>query len=138
MSLSAQALRRFDPLDPRTAMTLLAREEVGRLAFCVDGVPHIEVVNFVVADEAFCFRIGISAKLAALGRGGSFALQCDRLNPGTRTGWTVTVRGPVRTLTADEVVALPVQPEPWAPGDRTYVVCLTPRQIAGRLLSADE
>lgn len=138
MSLSAHALRRLDPIDARTAMTLLAREEVGRLAFCADGTPHIEVVNFVVVDGTIVFRMGVGAKSAALGRGASFALQCDRLNRGTRTGWTVTLSGPVRVLTADEVAALPAQPEPWAPGDRSRVVCLTPRQIVGRLVSGDE
>lgn len=138
MSLSAHAMRRLDPLDARTAMTLMAREQVGRLAFCVHGTPHIEVVNFVLVDGDPVFRIGVSAKLAALGRGGAFALQCDRLNPGTRTGWTVTVRGPAHALTAEEIDELPALPEPWAPGDRSRVARLTTRQIAGRMLSADE
>ena len=136
MSLSAHPMRRLDPLDARSAMTLMAREQVGRLAFCVHGTPHIEVVNFVVVDSDPVFRIGVSAKLAALGRGGPFALQCDRLNEGTRTGWTVT--GPVRSLTTAEIAALSVLPEPWAPGDRSRIVRLTPRQIVGRMLSADE
>ncbi len=138
MSRSARAMRQFDPLDRRTAMTLLAREQVGRLAFCLDGTPHIEVVNFVVVDGDVIFRIGTSAKLAALGRGRPFALQCDRLNADTRTGWTVTVSGPVRTLTPAEIDGLPVQPEPWAPGERERVICLTSRQVVGRVLSADE
>lgn len=138
MSLSAHAMRRFDPLDARTAMTLMAREQVGRLAFCVHGTPHIEVVNFVLVDGDPVFRIGVSAKLAALGRGDQFALQCDRLNPGTRTGWTVTVRGDARSLSAAEIAELPELPEPWAPGDRSHVVRLTSRQIVGRVLSADE
>lgn len=138
MSLSAHVMRRLDSLDARTAMTLLGREQVGRLAFCVHGTPHVEVVNFVLVDGDPVFRIGVSAKLAALGRGGPFALQCDRLNPGTRTGWTVTVTGPARSLTAAEIAELPVLPEPWAPGDRSRLVRLTPRQIVGRMLSADD
>lgn len=137
MSLSARSLRRLDPLEPQTAMTLMAREQVGRLAFCLQGAPHIEVVNFVVVDGDPIFRIGVSAKLAALGRGVPFALQCDRLNPGTRTGWTVTVSGPAHGLTPDEIAQLPVQPEPWAPGERSRMVRLTPNQIFGRLISAD-
>ncbi|WP_019875252.1 pyridoxamine 5'-phosphate oxidase family protein [Sporichthya polymorpha] len=138
MSLPGSVVRHLDPLDEKTAMTLLAREQVGRLAFCMHGGPHIEVVNFVVVDGDVIFRIGVSAKLAALGRGGVFALQCDRINTGTRTGWTVTVQGPARTLSAEEVAALPIQPDPWAPGERPRVVCLTPRHIFGRVLSADE
>lgn len=138
MSLSAHAMRRLDALDVRTAMTLMAREHVGRLAFCVHGTPHIEVVNFVIVDGEPVFRIGVGAKLAALGRDGQFALQCDRLNPGARTGWTVTVQGQARSLTAAEVAELPALPDPWAPGDRSHVVRMTPRQIVGRMLSADE
>ncbi|GAA0630561.1 hypothetical protein GCM10009547_37910 [Sporichthya brevicatena] len=138
MSLPGSVVRHLDPLDEKTAMTLMAREQVGRLAFCMSGAPHIEVVNFVVVDGDVLFRIGVSTKLAALGQSGMFAVQCDRINTGTRTGWTVTVQGHARTLTDDEVAGLPVQPEPWAPGDRARVVRLTPRHIFGRVLSADE
>ena len=138
MSLFAQPMRQLDELDTLTAMSLMAGEQVGRLAFCLQGGPHIEVVNFVVVDGDPVFRIGVGAKLAALGRGGPFALQCDRLNPGSRTGWTVTVSGPARALTAAEVADLAVQPEPWAPGDRSRFVRLTPQRVFGRLLSADE
>jgi nitroimidazol reductase NimA-like FMN-containing flavoprotein (pyridoxamine 5'-phosphate oxidase superfamily) len=137
MSMPAASLRHIEPLDAGPARTLMARERVGRIAFCLNGSPHIEVVNFVLADGDPVFRIGVSAKLIALGRGGLFALQCDRLNAGTRTGWTVTVRGPARSLRPDEIANLPEHPEPWAPGVRSRVVRLSARQVFGRLISAD-
>lgn len=138
MSLPAGSMRHLDPLDVSTATALMSGERVGRLAFCLDGAPHIEVVNFAMVDGDPVFRIGVSAKLSALGRGGPFALQCDRLNPNTRTGWTVTMSGVGRALKADEIAKLPEQPEPWAPGKRARVVRLSIRQVFGRVLSVDE
>jgi nitroimidazol reductase NimA-like FMN-containing flavoprotein (pyridoxamine 5'-phosphate oxidase superfamily) len=138
MSVVAPGMRHLDPIDTGTALRLMARERLARLAFCLDGSPHIEVVNFVLVDGDPVFRIGVGAKLAALGRGGPFALQCDRINPGTRTGWTVTITGPARTLKPAEVAALPFQPDPWAPGERSRVIRMTTSQVFGRVLSADE
>jgi hypothetical protein len=138
MSTASPAIRHLDPLDAPTALKLMARERVGRLAFCLHGTPHIEVVNFVLVDGDPVFRIGVGAKLMAVGRGGPFAFQCDRINPGTQTGWTVTLVGPARTLKPAEIEALPEQPEPWAPGDHSRVIRLSTHQVFGRMLSADE
>lgn len=138
MSIASTGMRHLEPLDRGTALSLIARERVGRLAFCMHGKPHIEVVNFALVDGDPVFRIGVGAKLMALGANGYFALQCDRINPGTRTGWTVTVRGSARTLKPEEIAALPEQPQPWAPGDRSRVIRLHVTQVVGRVLSADE
>jgi nitroimidazol reductase NimA-like FMN-containing flavoprotein (pyridoxamine 5'-phosphate oxidase superfamily) len=138
MSIAAAPLRHLEPLDSVTALTLMQRERVGRLAFCLHGAPHIELVNFVLVDGDPVFRIGVGAKLMAVGRGGPLALQCDRINAGTRTGWTVTITGPAHILKPAEIEALPEQPEPWAPGDRSRFIRLTARQVFGRALSADE
>jgi nitroimidazol reductase NimA-like FMN-containing flavoprotein (pyridoxamine 5'-phosphate oxidase superfamily) len=138
MSIVSAGMRHLDPLTPDTALSLMAQERVGRLAFCLHGAPHIEVVNFVLVDGDPVFRIGVGAKLMAVGRGGPFALQCDHINAGTRTGWTVTVQGPGRILKAAEVADLPLQPESWAPGERARVVRMTTRQVFGRMLSVDE
>src|SRR3954452_3314920 len=138
MSMVSAGMRHLEPLEPGTALDLMSRESVGRLAFCLQGAPHIEVVNFVLVEGDPVFRIGVGAKLMAVGRGGPFALQCDRINPNTRTGWTVTVSGPARTLRPAEVAALPAQPDPWAPGERSRVIRMTVRQVFGRVLTADE
>lgn len=138
MSLAGGGLRHLEELDRVTAMCLLSRERVGRLAFCLNGRPHIEVVNFVVVDGDVLFRIAVGAKSAALGNSGTFALQCDRLNPANRTGWTVTVRGPARSLRPAEVAALAELPDPWAPGERRRIVRLAVREVFGRAVCADE
>jgi hypothetical protein len=138
MSVVSAPTRYLEPLDSATALTLMARERLGRLAFCLHNTPHIELVNFVLVDGDPVFRIGVGAKLMAVGRGGPFALQCDHINPDTRTGWTATITGPARTLRPAEVAELPELPEPWAPGERARVIRLTNRQVFARMLSADE
>jgi hypothetical protein len=125
------------PLARARALELLKSRNpgVGRLAFNLFGVPHIEVVNFLVDGADVVFRIAPGSKLSAVGYGGHFALQVDELDWVDRTGWTVTVTGPVqrvRGVDADRLTELLV---PWAAGDRHFVVRLKPRHVVGRELA---
>jgi len=130
------APRPLTALDRDTALGLLGGERIGRLAYCVDSRPHLEVVNFVLAGERVIFRIAVSAKLVALGRGVPFAVQADRLDADNRTGWTVTVVGPARAMTAAEIDRLDESPQPWIEEERPRYVALTIHQVHGRMLSA--
>lgn len=79
--------RELETLDPEECMMLLATVPVGRVAFCVNVEPRIEVINFVVDDGSVLVRMA-SSKTAAVGRGASFALEANRLDrpwaPGDR------------------------------------------------------
>ncbi|MGQ0632964.1 MAG: pyridoxamine 5'-phosphate oxidase family protein [Sporichthyaceae bacterium] len=123
-------------LDRDAALRLMATQPVARLAFSLHGIPHIEVVNFVIDGRDPVFRIGVSSKLAALGRGEHFAMQVDHLDPMTRSGWTVTVIGPVHPVSAEDTTRLGGVLVPWAAGERTHIVRLTARQVIGRVLGS--
>ncbi len=79
----------LSPIERDVALSLICRAGVGRLAWCENGWPHVEVVNFVLDGDRPVFRIGTSTKLFGVLNGALFALQVDHIDPVTRTGWTV-------------------------------------------------
>lgn len=128
----ARALARLERAE---ALQLLGQAQTGALAFSMLGTPHVEVVNFVLDGEEPVFRIGSSAKLAAVGRGAPFALHVNRVDEQSRTGWSVTVTGQVRLVRGDEAERLKALVVPWA-GGRPYVVKMTIHQVEGRRLDS--
>ena len=129
------APRTLTKLEPAEALRLLGEVQVGALAFSMLGTPHVEVVNFVLDGDEPVFRIGSSAKLAAVGRGHAFALHVNRVDEHTRTGWSVTLTGHVRVVRGAEATRLAALVAPWAGGSRPYVVRMAVHQIEGRVLA---
>jgi hypothetical protein len=121
-------------LDRPAAMALLSDVKYGRLAFCVHGAPHVEVVNFALVGGDPVFRIGASSKLSAALSGRQLALQADRIDERTRTGWAVTVAGPVHLVAREDGERLAAGLVPWAGGERPYVMKMIVRQVSGRRL----
>lgn len=127
--------RTLSKLEPAEALRLLGQAQVGALAFSMLGTPHVEVVNFVLDGTEPVFRIGASAKLAAVGRGHAFALHVNRVDESARTGWSVTLTGHVRVVRGAEAERLTALVVPWAGGSRPYVVRMTVHQVEGRVLA---
>lgn len=84
--------------------TRLREAVVGRLAFVQHGEPHVRPVNFLVDDGAVHLVTRPGAKLdTALARpGGPVAFEVDEVDPVSRTGWSVIVRGHLNPV-MDEV-----------------------------------
>jgi uncharacterized protein len=131
LSPGAGALSRLERAE---ALRLLGEAQTGALAFSMLGTPHVEVVNFILDGEEPVFRIGSSAKLAAVGRGAPFALHVNRVDEQARAGWSVTVTGQVKLVRGDEAERLTALVVPWAGGRRPYVVKMTIHQVEGRRL----
>jgi transcription elongation GreA/GreB family factor/nitroimidazol reductase NimA-like FMN-containing flavoprotein (pyridoxamine 5'-phosphate oxidase superfamily) len=127
------------PLDRSKSLELLGTRSpgVGRLAFVLFGRPHISVVNFLLDGEELVFRVDPGTKLSAVGYGGHFTMEVDDIDWLARTGWSVTVTGPVQRVRGPEADRLLARLESWAAGERRYVVRLKPRTASGRALLAD-
>jgi transcription elongation GreA/GreB family factor len=134
------APRRLLELESGRALELLRNRKpaVGRLGFNLFGIPHIEVVNFLVDGDDLIFRINPGSKLTAVNYGGHFALQVDDLDTVKHTGWTVTVTGPVQRVRGPEAERLFNSLVPWAAGERPYIVRLKPRRVVGRALEIND
>ena len=74
------------------------------------------------------FRSGAGAKLDAA-QLELVAIQVDEIDPLHHTGWSVLVEGPARWLYEEQD---DVAVDTWAPGDRPYVIRLTPTRVTGR------
>lgn len=125
-------------LDRTRSLELLAgcAPGVGRLAFNTHGTPHIELVNFILDGEDVIFRVAAGAKLIAASQGGRFALQVDEIDTTSRSGWTVTVSGPVYRVHGADAERLGERLSPWAAGEKRFILRMTPLQVYGRSLTA--
>lgn len=132
--------RQVVPLERTRALELLRERSPGvaRLAFNLFGVPHIEVVNFLMDGEELIFRIDPGSKLIAVGYGGHFALQVDEVDHASRSGWTVTATGPVQRVRGPAEQKYLRDLVPWAAGERRFVIRMKPRRVFGRMLVVED
>jgi nitroimidazol reductase NimA-like FMN-containing flavoprotein (pyridoxamine 5'-phosphate oxidase superfamily) len=120
---------------------LLATREVGRLAVVIGGYPEIFPVNYALARDRILIRTDPGAKLSHA----TFERVCfevDQLDTATRTGWSVLVKGVVHELEEDdhhagELGTAANRIEPWAGGDRSHVLVVTPVSVTGRRILPD-
>ena len=120
-------------LSPEVCWTLLAREEVGRLAVAVAGHPDIFPLNFAVVDGTIVFRTAEGTKLLAVAIGPAVAFEVDGYDPLEGTAWSVVVKGvaeEVPTYEQLEDLAFPVFP--WSATPKGRFVRIRPTEVTGR------
>lgn len=121
-------------INPAECWDLLGREEVGRLAVLVDGLPEIYPVNFVLDGHAVLFRTDPGSKLRGLVRSPGVCFEVDGADPATELGWSVMVKGKATELSAATAVVdagkLPLHY--WAHGEKTHWIRIDPFEVSGR------
>jgi nitroimidazol reductase NimA-like FMN-containing flavoprotein (pyridoxamine 5'-phosphate oxidase superfamily) len=127
-------------LAPAECRRLLGAVPIGRLAFTVDALPTIEPVHFTVRGDEVLIPTRLGGKVAAASRGAVVAFEVDDFDPGTRTGWSVTVVGPSRVVTdAPQVAAMHSDGlAPWAPAPVACVVAVRIARVTGRRITRPE
>jgi nitroimidazol reductase NimA-like FMN-containing flavoprotein (pyridoxamine 5'-phosphate oxidase superfamily) len=115
----------------------LAATSIGRVAVRIGDAPAILPVNYALLGRDVVFRTDAGTKLSAAIMGVQLAFEIDNIEQAA-TAWSVLVVGYAEEVrdrrTLDEVTALGV--EPWAPGDRDFVVRIATRRVTGRALGA--
>ena len=136
---TAQAPDDAQLLDEAAAMRLLASVDYGRVVFSSPALPAIRVVNHLVDGDRIIVRTRLTAAISAAVRsadGVVIAYEADRIDPPTRTGWSVVATGLARTLTdPDQVARYEQLLHPWVNHTDT-VVAITPAMITGLLFNA--
>ena len=142
MTLSPPARERRGHLAPMTeseCWELLDTTTVGRLAFTTDDGIVILPVNFFVHEKQVYIRTESGSVIAALADDrDDVAFEIDYHADMNQTGWNVLMKGStagVGTVEGERALASTSRLGPWAPGDRSLVVALTPRTISGRRAS---
>ena len=115
---------------------LLRARTVGRVGWQGSDGPTIVPVNYVIDERAVVIR---TAPYTDLGREGivrEVAFEVDDLDPVSRSGWSVLVRG--RRRLDPEAYGTTPRPEVWVGGSRWLVVRIEVRTISGRRLTSGE
>lgn len=120
----------LEELSPEECWGLVRSRSIGRFAANrLRASPLVVPVNYAVeADLSLVFRSGAGTKLNAATKG-LVALQVDEIDPLYHVGWSVVVEGFARWLYEEQDG---VDVVTWAPGDRPYVVRLTPSRVSRR------
>jgi nitroimidazol reductase NimA-like FMN-containing flavoprotein (pyridoxamine 5'-phosphate oxidase superfamily) len=133
-------LRKMDPAECQLRLESQSGG-VGRLAFNTETGPTIYPVNFTIDGQSVVFRTSPHTELGALGWGMDVAFEVDHLDPKTREGWSVVVKGYAETVDnpadQDRLRSLRRQPQPWAEGGRPMYVRIPWREITGRVVGRD-
>ena len=126
----------LEELDPMECMELVRQEVVGRLGIVVEGRPEIHPVNFAVAGEEVLIRSDQGTKLSSA-LGGPVVFEVDRIDPVTRTGWSVMLHGRAeltdaragRSGTQNRVL------RSWREAELPQLLRVVPNRITGRRIS---
>jgi uncharacterized protein len=118
---------------------LLKTHHFGRVAFVekADGPPRIMPLNYLVLAEAVVVRTDPRSKLGNALRDALVSFEIDGIDQPQRTGWSVVVSGRAQEIVdpreLEELYQAPLLP--WAPGDRSQYVRITPELVTGRRIS---
>ena len=111
-------------LDDAECRRLLGTATVGRITFTDGALPAIVPVPFVLHDGQVLIPAETASAMVTAVRGAIVAFGVDSFDPGTQTGWSVTVVGPSRVLPAPRgVERLPAAclPDRWSGPGRSLV-----------------
>ncbi|MFB7462301.1 helix-turn-helix domain-containing protein [Streptomyces sp. NPDC056224] len=113
---------------------LLFTHGVGRVAVVTPGGPAIFPVNYVMAGNEIAFRTSEEAALAGTA-GTEVAFEVDHIDEAMKEGWSVMAVGEVEGVTdaaGKQRLDAIARSMPWAGGERTHWMKLTPTRLTGR------
>jgi uncharacterized protein len=124
----------LEVLDRRQCLALLEASTLGRIAITSGALPTVLPVNFRFDGRHILIRTSLGTKLDAATRNAVVAFEVDEIDPVTRTGWSVVIRGVASQLTdAGEIEAARWSPpERWAPGADSRVIAVSVELVSGR------
>lgn len=126
----------FRELSDQECYRLVTSATVGQVAFVASTGQQLLPVNFQFIDEVIYFQIDARSILAEMAEGlDDVAFSVGYREELLQKGWSVVISGRT-SLVEDAAVIAEVRSvarlRPWAPGDRSMVIALTPRNISGR------
>ena len=119
---------------------LLAGHKIGRVAWNSGDGPRIMPVTYQYRSGMVVFRTAPDGPLVSLRRRTPVAFEVDNIDEEHEKGWSVVVLGFSEGVTHPYSLSMLWQsgPVPWAGGDRTVFVAITPKSITGRSVRSPE
>ncbi len=126
------AYEHLSSLDAEECVRLLKTHSVGRVAWAGSAGVLVLPVAYTLRGETVVFLTSPAGALAGLLRETAVSFEVDDIDVETRTGWNVLVQGVSGPAPegADDL------PDPWAPGERSLAVAITPQNYSGRAVAA--
>ncbi|MER8105970.1 pyridoxamine 5'-phosphate oxidase family protein [Kitasatospora sp. NPDC094016] len=116
---------------------LIGTHGVGRIALPLQPGPVVVPVNYVVDDRTVAYR---TTERGAPPEGTSLSFQIDHIDEYLGRGWSVLLLGTAHHVhdpaALNHLAGLPGA-IPWAGGDRTCWIRISPDEITGRRLVSD-
>lgn len=118
---------------------LLKTQSLGRLAIVREGRPEIFPVNYAMDGHTVTIRTATGVKLtyASLAR---VAFEAEDIDPVTREGWVVEVRGLAEDITDAgdrwSEHARAAGADPWVRGKHERFLAISHAQVSGRRISS--
>lgn len=109
---------------------LLTTTEVARIAWTTASGPMVVPVNFATDGRALYVRTAAYSAMVQKVDDERVAVQVDRIDEASHTGWSVLARG-VAEVRYDDGGP---EPAPWPRGPRSATVVVTVDEITGRRL----
>lgn len=126
------AYEHLSNLDAEECLRLLKTHSVGRVAWAGSAGVLVLPVAYTLHGDSLVFLTSPAGVLADLVSPTVVSFEVDDIDVETRTGWNVLVQG-VSGPGPDSVLGLP---DPWAPGERSLAVAITPQNYSGRAVAA--
>ncbi|WP_214104561.1 pyridoxamine 5'-phosphate oxidase family protein [Acrocarpospora catenulata] len=128
----------LDTLSVQECLDLISGGGIGRVSFSGSHGPTVLPVNYRMHQGAIVFRTRSGGVMDEDLRTGikdldmCIAFEIDSINETTRSGWSVLIQGPVRSIPRSAIAGTPL--ETWAGGERDHYLRIVPTQITGRRL----
>ena len=122
-------------LSEQECLELLGTTTVGRVGFVDDDRVQVIPVNYLTDGRDVVIRTTPSGVLGKLPASEVLvAFEVDYHDDLAGSGWSVLLNGTVSEMTDDELQAVPGASRiaPWAEGDRSLPLRLSPTSISGR------
>lgn len=123
-------------LERPECVSLLAATTLGRVVICVEALPDVQPVSYVLDGNNVLFRTTDGSKLDAATRNAIVAFQADNLQRGGERSWTVTVVGRAEVVTdPGEITRLSTLALPaWVADEPSHYVRIRMEVVQGRHL----
>ena len=124
-----QQVAYFTRLPEAECRSLLASEEIGRVAWVADDGVMILPVNYGMVDGHVVFHTAAGSPLAQIAEGIDVAFQVDEIDPESAIGWSVLLRG--RTSPAPESAPQ----RSWMNDERPLGIMIVETSLTGRAIA---
>jgi nitroimidazol reductase NimA-like FMN-containing flavoprotein (pyridoxamine 5'-phosphate oxidase superfamily) len=123
-------------------LALLKTQQVGRLGVNAEHYPLIFCVNYGLDGDVVVIRVHPGMMLTNADHA-NVTFEVDQIDPYSRTGWSVLVRGLAERVTDHHRQELVERTktagmEPWAPGEHGEWIRLIPHRVTGRRIVAGQ